>query len=107
MRSGTKKVTRSAGSGKFVPKAEAVEKPAETVVDEVPVRSAPAYDITSRENLEQIIVAAEDYAQLVKDRVNPTNIFALRYLALAEQAKEIIKLMEDRGHCGLPTEAIG
>lgn len=78
---------------KATPKPKSEPKPQET------------FDITSKDFLGVLVDHAEARARVIGDAVNPTNIFVLRYMALGENLKEIIKLMDERGHNGIPTEA--
>jgi hypothetical protein len=96
-----KTVVRDAKSGEFVGAEEAAASPKKTVVEKV---SRETFKVTDQKWLEKLIDAAESHAKLVGDTVDATNIYVLRYMAFAEQAREIIKLHDERGHWGIPTE---
>ncbi len=65
---------------------------------------AAEFDASDRSDLALLIVSAESLADVVASKVNPMNIFALKYRQLAGIARELCDLFDDRGHCGVPKE---
>lgn len=63
---------------------------------------APKTDATNHFHLAAFAESALDIAEKVASIVNPTNIFALKYQALAAACKELIDLFVERGHTGVP-----
>ena len=63
-----------------------------------------AFDASCRGDLDRLIVSCETLADEVAEKVNPTNIYAIRYRNMANEARELIALFETRGHTGVPKE---
>jgi hypothetical protein len=52
--------------------------------------------------LEDFAIWANQEAEAVEQAINPTNVFALRYRKLAQDATDMISLIKERGHTGVP-----
>ena len=81
---------------KAKPKAVHVEIPAEPAFEQ--------FDACLQSDLELVIASCVAHASEVALKVNPTNIFALRYEALATAAQDLIDLFAERGHTGIKLE---
>lgn len=75
------------------------------VPDQTPEKPAKAVKITfTNEQLQEIATVAHEKAAEVRDKVNPTNVFAEKYTAIAEACETLLKLRAERGHHGIPEE---
>lgn len=64
----------------------------------------PLIEVCEKETLLRIASSAESHQSRVGSAVNPTNVFALRYGNLAKAARDLVNLMEERGHTGVESE---
>ena len=90
---------------KATPKAEPkVRKPAVRKAKPVEITVEHQFDACLQSDLELVIASCGAHASEVALKVNPTNIFALRYEALATAAQDLIDLFAERGHTGIKLE---
>lgn len=95
-----KTVTRNAGTGQFVDQAEAQASPETTITEEI-----VGVDVTDKGFLRNLAAACRKRGEAIGKAVNPTNIFVTRLNIIAEQCDELIEMMQERGHRGIPEEA--
>ena len=70
-------------------------------IDLAPATLLKAYGV-SDEILADLAARARDCAALVAQHVNPTNVFAEKYEALALACEAVTALCAERGHRGIP-----